>query len=208
MDTKFSKQTRHELLEAPSAQVLPHLASQLAFSSIENAGMQQIIHWARQIERLIMSDSYGFERLLEAAGLINRHVDYPGKRQVVERLSRRSSRSNKLWGDQHRSGENSAGNPSGYQRSDSGLSLNFRRERYRFPGQDVPRAKSLGEFGHPIFLASANRAVLHELAHRASTRSASGRSWRTGRVRRESLPTDGACRARRGSPAHYPWRLP
>jgi len=32
-----------------------------------------------------MSDSHKFERLLEAAGLIARHADFPGKRQVVER---------------------------------------------------------------------------------------------------------------------------
>ncbi len=32
-----------------------------------------------------MSDSHYFERLLESAGLIARHVDFPGKRQVVER---------------------------------------------------------------------------------------------------------------------------
>jgi hypothetical protein len=32
-----------------------------------------------------MSDTQYFERLLETAGLIARHADYPGKRQVVER---------------------------------------------------------------------------------------------------------------------------
>jgi hypothetical protein len=32
-----------------------------------------------------MSDFHNFERLLEAAGLIARHADFPGKRQVVER---------------------------------------------------------------------------------------------------------------------------
>ncbi len=32
-----------------------------------------------------MSDSRYFERLLEAAGLIARHADFPDKRQVVER---------------------------------------------------------------------------------------------------------------------------
>jgi len=32
-----------------------------------------------------MNDSHKFERLLEAAGLIARHADFPGKRQVVER---------------------------------------------------------------------------------------------------------------------------
>ena len=32
-----------------------------------------------------MSDSRYFERLLESAGLIARHADFPGKRQVVER---------------------------------------------------------------------------------------------------------------------------
>jgi len=32
-----------------------------------------------------MSNSHYFERLLESAGLIARHVDFPGKRQVVER---------------------------------------------------------------------------------------------------------------------------
>jgi len=32
-----------------------------------------------------MSDSHYFERLLEAAGLIARHADFPGKWQVVER---------------------------------------------------------------------------------------------------------------------------
>jgi hypothetical protein len=32
-----------------------------------------------------MSDSRRFERLLEAAGLIARHADFPGKWQVVER---------------------------------------------------------------------------------------------------------------------------
>jgi hypothetical protein len=32
-----------------------------------------------------MSDCHNFERLLEAAGLIARHADFPGKRQVVER---------------------------------------------------------------------------------------------------------------------------
>ncbi len=32
-----------------------------------------------------MRDSHKFERLLEAAGLIARHADFPGKRQVVER---------------------------------------------------------------------------------------------------------------------------
>ncbi len=35
--------------------------------------------------RLPMSDSHSFERLLEAAGLVARHADFPGKRQVVER---------------------------------------------------------------------------------------------------------------------------
>jgi hypothetical protein len=32
-----------------------------------------------------MDDMPGFARLLETAGLIVRHADYPGKRQVVER---------------------------------------------------------------------------------------------------------------------------
>jgi hypothetical protein len=32
-----------------------------------------------------MNDLHNFERLLEAAGLIARHADFPGKRQVVER---------------------------------------------------------------------------------------------------------------------------
>jgi hypothetical protein len=32
-----------------------------------------------------MSDTGYFERLLETAGLIARHADFPGKRQVVER---------------------------------------------------------------------------------------------------------------------------
>jgi hypothetical protein len=32
-----------------------------------------------------MGDSRRFELLLETAGLIARHADYPGKRQVVER---------------------------------------------------------------------------------------------------------------------------
>ena len=32
-----------------------------------------------------MSDSRFFERLLETAGLIARHADFPDKRQVVER---------------------------------------------------------------------------------------------------------------------------
>jgi len=32
-----------------------------------------------------MSSSHYFERLLESAGLIARHADFPGKRQVVER---------------------------------------------------------------------------------------------------------------------------
>jgi len=32
-----------------------------------------------------MSDCHYFERLLESAGLIARHADFPGKRQVVER---------------------------------------------------------------------------------------------------------------------------
>jgi hypothetical protein len=32
-----------------------------------------------------MGDCRRFELLLETAGLIARHVDYPGKRQVVER---------------------------------------------------------------------------------------------------------------------------
>jgi hypothetical protein len=32
-----------------------------------------------------MGDSCYFNRLLETAGLIVRHADYPGKRQVVER---------------------------------------------------------------------------------------------------------------------------
>lgn len=32
-----------------------------------------------------MSDFQCFERLLETAGLIARHADFPGKRQVVER---------------------------------------------------------------------------------------------------------------------------
>jgi hypothetical protein len=32
-----------------------------------------------------MRDCHKFERLLEAAGLIARHADFPGKRQVVER---------------------------------------------------------------------------------------------------------------------------
>jgi hypothetical protein len=32
-----------------------------------------------------MDDMPGFARLLETAGLIFRHADYPGKRQVVER---------------------------------------------------------------------------------------------------------------------------
>lgn len=32
-----------------------------------------------------MSDNHRFERLLEAAGLIARHADFPNKRQVVER---------------------------------------------------------------------------------------------------------------------------
>jgi len=32
-----------------------------------------------------MSDSNFFERLLKTAGLIARHADFPGKRQVVER---------------------------------------------------------------------------------------------------------------------------
>jgi hypothetical protein len=32
-----------------------------------------------------MSDSRFFERLLETAGMIARHADFPGKRQVVER---------------------------------------------------------------------------------------------------------------------------
>jgi len=32
-----------------------------------------------------MSDSHYFDRLLATAGLIVRHADYPGKRQMVER---------------------------------------------------------------------------------------------------------------------------
>jgi hypothetical protein len=32
-----------------------------------------------------MSDSHYFERLQETVGLIARHADYPGKRQMVER---------------------------------------------------------------------------------------------------------------------------
>ncbi len=32
-----------------------------------------------------MRDTQYFERLLETAGLIARHADFPGKRQVVER---------------------------------------------------------------------------------------------------------------------------
>ncbi len=32
-----------------------------------------------------MNDSHNFERLLEVAGLIARHADFPGKRQIVER---------------------------------------------------------------------------------------------------------------------------
>jgi hypothetical protein len=32
-----------------------------------------------------MDDMPGFARLLETAGLIVRHADYPGKRQVVDR---------------------------------------------------------------------------------------------------------------------------
>ena len=32
-----------------------------------------------------MSNSHYFERLLESMGLIARHADFPGKRQVVER---------------------------------------------------------------------------------------------------------------------------
>ena len=32
-----------------------------------------------------MSNSHYFERLLESTGLIARHADFPGKRQVVER---------------------------------------------------------------------------------------------------------------------------
>jgi hypothetical protein len=32
-----------------------------------------------------MSNSHYFERLLKSAGLIARHADFPGKRQVVER---------------------------------------------------------------------------------------------------------------------------
>ena len=32
-----------------------------------------------------MSDSHYFERLLESAGMIARHADFPGKQQVVER---------------------------------------------------------------------------------------------------------------------------
>ena len=32
-----------------------------------------------------MSNNYYFERLLESAGLIARHADFPDKRQVVER---------------------------------------------------------------------------------------------------------------------------
>ena len=32
-----------------------------------------------------MSESHGFERLLETVGLIARHADFPGKREVVER---------------------------------------------------------------------------------------------------------------------------
>ena len=32
-----------------------------------------------------MDDMPGFARLLETAGLIVRHADYPGKKQVVER---------------------------------------------------------------------------------------------------------------------------
>jgi hypothetical protein len=32
-----------------------------------------------------MSDSHYFERLLELAGMIARHADFPDKRQVVER---------------------------------------------------------------------------------------------------------------------------
>ena len=36
-----------------------------------------------------MSDSRYFERLLEAAGLIARHADFPDKRQVVERAEKK-----------------------------------------------------------------------------------------------------------------------
>ncbi len=32
-----------------------------------------------------MCESHGFERLLETVGLIARHTDFPGKREVVER---------------------------------------------------------------------------------------------------------------------------
>ncbi len=32
-----------------------------------------------------MGESRNFERLLEAAGLIVRHADFPGKRQVLEK---------------------------------------------------------------------------------------------------------------------------
>ncbi len=32
-----------------------------------------------------MSDSHYFERLLDSAGMIARHADFPGKQQVVER---------------------------------------------------------------------------------------------------------------------------
>ena len=32
-----------------------------------------------------MSNSHFFERLLESAGMIARHADFPGKQQVVER---------------------------------------------------------------------------------------------------------------------------
>jgi hypothetical protein len=42
-------------------------------------------HSIDQAEGLPMTDPRYFDRLLETADLIARHVDYPGKRQVVER---------------------------------------------------------------------------------------------------------------------------
>ena len=46
-----------------------------------------------------MSDSRFFERLLETAGLIARHADFPGKRQVVERC--REEVEDLVLGDDH-----------------------------------------------------------------------------------------------------------
>jgi len=59
--------------------------SQLAIVSIENAGVQRCKCHSKHEGRPSVSDSHNFERLLEAAGLIARHADFPGKRQIVER---------------------------------------------------------------------------------------------------------------------------